>query len=180
MAVSSNAISARTFSKTTSHASGPSKVHIPAGYVRIYTHADSSPTVLVGKKNLEVRPLAINKGEIVKRILYCHPDAEFVFCAGDDKTDEDMFRALLLFPNNETHARLDPPLSVTLLATGKEAEKFKTVDLAIERDAVFTTAVGHSSKRTLAAWHVTTPEEVVEHMLYLVRVAGSAESSSNL
>ncbi|SPO26435.1 related to trehalose-6-phosphate phosphatase [Ustilago trichophora] len=50
--------------------------------------------VLVGKKNLEVRPLAINKGEIVKRILYDHPDAEFVFCAGDDKTDEDMFRTL--------------------------------------------------------------------------------------
>ena len=42
-------------------------------------------SVLVGKKNLEVRPLAINKGEIVKRIMYDHPDAEFVFCAGDDK-----------------------------------------------------------------------------------------------
>jgi len=52
--------------------------------------------VLVGKKNLECRPLAVNKGEIVKRILYNNPDAEFVFCAGDDKTDEDMFRALCL------------------------------------------------------------------------------------
>jgi trehalose-6-phosphatase len=41
--------------------------------------------VLVGKKNLEVRPSAVNKGEIVKRILYRNPDAEFVFCAGDDK-----------------------------------------------------------------------------------------------
>ena len=41
--------------------------------------------VLVGKKNLEVRPIAVNKGEIVKRILYQNPDAEFVFCAGDDK-----------------------------------------------------------------------------------------------
>jgi hypothetical protein len=59
--------------------------------------------VLVGKKNLEVRPIAINKvsiifsasmghlpiiysqGEIVKRILYTNPDAEFIFCAGDDK-----------------------------------------------------------------------------------------------
>jgi len=50
--------------------------------------------VLVGKKNLEVRPLAVNKGEIVKRILYSNADADFVFCAGDDKTDEDMFRAL--------------------------------------------------------------------------------------
>jgi len=41
--------------------------------------------VLVGKKNLEVRPIAVNKGEIVKRILYLNPDAQFVFCAGDDK-----------------------------------------------------------------------------------------------
>lgn len=41
--------------------------------------------VLVGKKNLEVRPIAVNKGEIVKRIIYLNPDAEFVFCAGDDK-----------------------------------------------------------------------------------------------
>lgn len=40
---------------------------------------------MVGKKNLEVRPIAINKGEIVKRILYFNPDAEFIFCAGDDK-----------------------------------------------------------------------------------------------
>ncbi|KAL7277126.1 hypothetical protein ACG7TL_008971 [Trametes sanguinea] len=142
--------------------------------------------VLVGKKNLEVRPLAVNKGEIVKRILYFNPDAEFIFCAGDDKTDEDMFRALLLFPQGTTSptatARLDPPLSVTLLASSKEdADKFGPVDLAITPDAVFTTAVGHSSKRTLAAWHVTTPEEVVEHMLHLVRVAGEqAPSSSSL
>ena len=41
--------------------------------------------VMLGKKNLEVRPMAINKGEIVKRIVYQNPDAEFVFCAGDDK-----------------------------------------------------------------------------------------------
>jgi len=40
---------------------------------------------MVGKKNLEVRPLAVNKGEIVKRILYMNPDTEFIFCAGDDK-----------------------------------------------------------------------------------------------
>ncbi|KDN52245.1 glycosyltransferase family 20 protein [Tilletiaria anomala UBC 951] len=51
--------------------------------------------VLVGKKNLEVRPLAVNKGEIVKRILWDNTDGEFVLCAGDDKTDEDMFRALV-------------------------------------------------------------------------------------
>ncbi|KAJ7021652.1 trehalose-6-phosphate phosphatase [Mycena alexandri] len=120
--------------------------------------------VLVGKKNLEVRPIAVNKGEIVKRLLYLNPDAEFVFCAGDDKTDEDMFRALILFGTGSTKATLDAPLSVTLI----DAEDAPPVELAIKPDCVFTTAVGQSSKRTLASWHVTTPAEIVEHMLGLV------------
>ncbi|KAJ8516825.1 hypothetical protein ONZ45_g5903 [Pleurotus djamor] len=146
--------------------------------------------VLVGKKNLEVRPIAVNKGEIVKRILYKNPDAEFIFCAGDDKTDEDMFRALSLFPPGTVKARLEAPVSVTLIegsdtpptsspiiesSEERQAElaaKFPTLDLTIHKDAVFTTAVGHSSKRTLASWHVTTPQEIVDHMLDLVRDQG--------
>ncbi|KIK33093.1 hypothetical protein CY34DRAFT_18600 [Suillus luteus UH-Slu-Lm8-n1] len=122
--------------------------------------------VLVGKKNLEVQPITVNKGEIVKRILYQNPGVEFIFCAGDDKTDEDMFRALLLFPPSSTSkATMEPPLSVTLIDNTKE---YGDVELAVSPEAVFTTAVGHSSKRTLASWHVTTPEEVVEHILFLV------------
>lgn len=50
--------------------------------------------ILVGKKNLEVRPIDVNKGVIVKRILRENPDMDLVVCAGDDKTDEDMFRFL--------------------------------------------------------------------------------------
>ncbi|ORX94443.1 hypothetical protein K493DRAFT_221227 [Basidiobolus meristosporus CBS 931.73] len=50
--------------------------------------------ILVGKKNLEVRPVELNKGEIVKKLVAATENCEFVFCAGDDKTDEDMFRAL--------------------------------------------------------------------------------------
>ncbi|KAH6908364.1 trehalose-6-phosphate phosphatase [Coprinopsis sp. MPI-PUGE-AT-0042] len=123
--------------------------------------------VLVGKKNLEVRPIAVNKGEIVKRILYKNPDAEFVFCAGDDKTDEDMFRSLLLFPPGfVAPVRMEAPLSVTLV----DGPNHPPVELAIKPEAVFTTAVGHSSKRTLAVWHVTTPQEIVDHMLELVGV----------
>jgi Trehalose-phosphatase len=54
-------------------------------FLRSLTFAPCLPQVLVGKKNLEVRPIAVNKGEIVKRLLYKNPDAEFIFCAGDDK-----------------------------------------------------------------------------------------------
>ncbi|KAG1803423.1 trehalose-phosphatase-domain-containing protein [Suillus subaureus] len=72
--------------------------------------------MLVGKKNLEVRPIAVNKGEIVKHILYQNPGVEFIFCAGDNKTDEDMFHALLLFsPSSIGKVTMEPLLSVMLV-----------------------------------------------------------------
>ena len=60
--------------------------------------------ILVGKKNLEVRPQAINKGEIVKRLTAMVGTADFIFCAGDDKTDEDMFKALKQIPDAKVYA----------------------------------------------------------------------------
>lgn len=68
--------------------------------------------VMDGKANIEVRPRFVNKGEIVKRLVWHQhgqpqdmlkgiseklpkdqmPD--FVLCLGDDFTDEDMFRQL--------------------------------------------------------------------------------------
>jgi trehalose 6-phosphate synthase/phosphatase len=153
--------------------------------------------VLVGKKNLEVRPMAINKGEIVKRILYLNPDAQFVFCAGDDKvrlanyifslvdltlaflptrqTDEDMFRSLQ-FTEASLPYTMDPPLSVSLVSTEKALEKGR-VELLLTPEDIFTTAVGHPSKRTLAKWHVTSPLEVVAELLKLAGVAAKDESS---
>lgn len=88
-----------------------------------------------------------------------------------------MFRALILFPNGVTKAVMPAPLSVTLVETS--AEKAKPVDLIISPDAVFTTAVGHSSKRTLASWHVTTPQEIVDHMLDMVHTDASTPPSPN-
>ena len=64
----------------------------------------------MGKKNLEVRPLAVNKGEIVKRILYFNPDAEFIFCAGDDKISEDIPRAPPLPAGRDQGASRPTPL----------------------------------------------------------------------
>ncbi|KAJ7714879.1 hypothetical protein B0H16DRAFT_1898961 [Mycena metata] len=95
--------------------------------------------------NLEVRLIAVNKGEIMKRLLYLNSDAKFVFCAGDDK---DMFRALILFGTGSTKAMLPGPLSVTL--------------------------------RTLASWHVTTPAEIVEHMLGLAAVVTPGEEEEKV
>lgn len=77
-----------------------------------------------------------------------------------------MFRALLLFQPGQRDSLFEAPLSVTLI-DNKDAQP---VNLRIKPEAVFTTAVGHGSKRTLASWHVTTPQEIVEHMLDLVKI----------
>lgn len=109
--------------------------------------------VLVGKKNLEVRPLAINKGEIVKSIIYQHPEAEFIFCAGDDKTDEDMFRALRHVPALET---MGAPIAITSTCTADEIAALPEVKVAVQPEGIFSTAVGPPTKLTLARYHVTT------------------------
>ena len=132
--------------------------------------------VLIGKKNLEVRPVAINKGEIVKRIVYQNPDAAFIFCAGDDKTDEDMFRALAPFTTfSPSNAVMDAPVGVRDESDGTKTPP-KTLRLGPE--GVFSTAVGSSNKKTLASWHVTSPHEVVEHMLGLASSAPSVSGES--
>lgn len=69
--------------------------------------------ILVGKKNLEVRPMAINKGEIVKGLLSKRPDSQFVFCAGDDKTDEDMFKVLPTNKNGVFSCKIGPSTKFT-------------------------------------------------------------------
>ncbi|CAO3573674.1 unnamed protein product [Mortierella alpina] len=185
--------------------------------------------ILVGKKNLEVRPTIVNKGEIVKRLLSQHPDVEFVMCAGDDKTDEDMFRALA-GPNNnnnsssssalggvsngsqndvnvgpstvvepysddlvaETAAKLreaalqhskehassaphghtstngltlavqdGPSLKPTASVVNGVVTAISTPQINGFSREHFSITIGHALKKTLANWHVTSPEELI-------------------
>ena len=67
------------------------------------------------------------------------------------------------------------PIAITLLPGQEDSP---AVPLAIQPEAIFTTAVGHSSKRTLARWHVTTPQEIVEHMLELVKDVAAGPSTT--
>ena len=50
--------------------------------------------VLRGNRVIEVRHEHVTKGSAVGHLLEKHPRADFVFCAGDDRTDEDMMRAI--------------------------------------------------------------------------------------
>ncbi len=50
--------------------------------------------VLRGNKVVEVRHTAISKEQALHALLERHSDADLVFCAGDDQTDEEMFLAI--------------------------------------------------------------------------------------
>ncbi|KAI9188255.1 hypothetical protein H9P43_002646 [Blastocladiella emersonii ATCC 22665] len=94
--------------------------------------------IMVGKKNLEVRPSVVNKGEVVNRLLAAATDdaataPAFVLCAGDDRTDEDMFRALRRAREEDGDAL-----------------------------AAFSVTVGPATKRTVADWHLAAPQLVVD------------------
>lgn len=75
--------------------------------------------VMTGKANLEVRPTFINKGSIAKRLVDAYGKEvgqapEFTFCAGDDTTDEDMFRSL-----NNSELDVNHVFTVTVGASSK-------------------------------------------------------------
>ncbi|KAJ1964032.1 hypothetical protein IWQ62_003044 [Dispira parvispora] len=99
--------------------------------------------ILVGKKNLEVRPKAINKGEIVKRLWSGQDNCTFVFCAGDDKTDEDMFRAFRKIQ--------------------------RTLDTE-HQQAIFNVTVGSNQKKTMASWHVPETTDIVDCLVAMAEV----------
>jgi len=139
--------------------------------------------VLVGKKNLEVRPAHTHKGEIVKRLVYLHPDTEFVLCCGDDKTDEDMFRALLTIQSSEgtdTSRMVSPPESFSLFpalrdigtnVVEQDPSKLTPVQSNLHRDCIFTVAVDPAlTRKTMAGWRVGSPDDIVD---LVVRLSGA-------
>jgi trehalose 6-phosphate synthase/phosphatase len=81
--------------------------------------------VLSGKKAIEVRPVGIHKGAVLKRLLQKY-EWQWALAIGDDRTDEDMFHALPkrhanthsifvgdpLLSSTSAHAFLDNPKQV--------------------------------------------------------------------
>jgi len=63
---------------------------------------------------------------------------------------------------------MDPPLSASLMMTkSNQSGALTPIDLSIHPAAIFSTSVGASTKKTLAVWHVTTPQEILNSMLLL-------------
>jgi trehalose 6-phosphate synthase/phosphatase len=47
-----------------------------------------------GEKVIEVKPVWANKGEVLEHLLMAYSNPDFIFAAGDDRTDEDLFERL--------------------------------------------------------------------------------------
>ena len=85
-----------------------------------------------------------------------------------------MFRSLH-FSETDFPYTMEVPLSVSLVDAEKTQEHPR-VELQLTSEDIFTTAVGHPSKRTLAKWHVTSPLEVVAELLKLAEVRKDEEA----
>ena len=142
--------------------------------------------VIVGKKNLEVRPAHTHKGEIVKRLTYQHADAEFLICAGDDKTDEDMFRAVFSIEATATAENsvltVTPPPSLSFfpslaktLAVPKVEKQDGQVELEPQQskfvaENLFTIGIiPAASRKTIAKWHLDEPAELLDILATLAK-----------
>lgn len=136
--------------------------------------------VMEGKANIEVRPKFVNKGEIVKSLVL-HPHGakkaieeimnheikhdddklpDFVFCVGDDLTDEDMFKSLLKIENQWS-------------LNNKSRNKFGSY-------GIFPVAVGPASKKTVATAHLNEPAQVLETLGLLAGQVSLFESAGSV
>jgi len=114
--------------------------------------------VLVGKKNLEVRPLALNKGRIVKRLMRQYKDCDFALCIGDDRTDEDMFRSL--FDIQKSSENGNKAKVMPLEGAGVQGEPVET---QFYPEKIFTLVVDPDVKRkTSANFRTNSPNDVIE------------------
>jgi len=122
--------------------------------------------VIVGKKNLEVRPLALNKGEIVKRLLCQHRDADFALCIGDDRTDEDMFRSLY-----EIQRSCEKGQKATIPHKEPGSTSPELVQTELVPEKIFALVVDPDVKRkTVANYRMDEPGDVIDMLVQLAGV----------
>lgn len=101
--------------------------------------------------------MSVNKGEIVKRILASNPDTNLVISAGDDKTDEDMFRALSSAQYQQKQ-QSSPPSSIK----GGKTSTPPSIIWPEANSNLYSITVGPSEKKTHANWHVNTPQHIIQ------------------
>lgn len=126
--------------------------------------------ILAGKKNLEVRPVSVNKGQVLQKILSegtSKLQSDFIFCAGDDRTDEDMFKALSELKGSE-NVESEPLISPFTENNNKNNTNNTANTTTINSNfPIFTCTIGSSEKKSLARFHVNNPEQLVNFLFQL-------------
>ncbi|WBW72846.1 trehalose-phosphate synthase Tps2 [Schizosaccharomyces osmophilus] len=122
-----------------------------------------------GRFFLEVHPNYLNKGALVKRILKRTGRTDFIFCAGDDRTDENMFEVFLPMPFDYfIHSSLvgddtdyiDPSLSDL-------EDKQSHHNNANSKITSYRVHIGLTDTSTLADYHLPSPKDLVDLLLSL-------------
>jgi len=120
---------------------------------------DYDVEVMSGKMNLEVRPRFLNKGEIAKKLILAEgdhvgTDLGFVFCLGDDFTDEGKCSR---FHRIQALTELTSPVDMF--------RSLKKSTLA--KESMFSVSIGSDSKPTEASYHLEEPKDVVKAVMML-------------
>lgn len=140
-----------------------------------HTIASAYPVEIIsGKKNLEVRPGCCNKGAIVRALLERHGRPRMVLCAGDDRTDEDMFRALQeTFPEGEEEVGIGVGVGIGDQGRADGRGGLEKVDC-------FTCSIGPASKKTMARYRLGSPEQIVSLLLRLANLTADRSQGVTL
>ena len=121
--------------------------------------------LIFGKKNLEIRPALMNKGEVSNRIYSAYsPNIDFILSVGDDRTDEDMFQEI----NNLVGLGTTES---TIASSDEVAESKKPTLIADLKATKFygTCRIGPNSKESHANYVLKSPEELLALLATLVR-----------
>lgn len=117
--------------------------------------------VMKGKANLEVRPRFVNKGEIAKKLVQQDVQSAVHTPAAHsgDVTPNDYND---MKSNPFQGAGEQPDFVLCLGDDFTDEDMFRALNASsLPKDAVFTCTVGASSKKTLAAWHLLEPADVI-------------------
>jgi len=116
-------------------------------------------SVFFGARVIEVRHADVTKGAAVAQILAANPETDLVLCAGNDRTDEDMFAALV--------ASAVPSIRVYVGGSNTSAEYFVETphELMAELAAILplwkcetrSTCAGAPARDVVGAWQPDAP-----------------------
>lgn len=104
----------------------------------------------------------------MRALIERHGRAKFILCAGDDKTDEDMFRVFITDRCNGTIDERSPLLLQPLIADDDDEGRSSSEEGGGGGPAkCFTCSIGGSSKKTLARYHLNSCNQLVSLLMRL-------------